>query len=370
MVVGQTYAFRVDASVEIGSGHVMRCLTLADALMVQGAAACFFITRPHTGHMDAVITARGYSVVSLDLPDAVTDYGAHPAPPAHAHWLGGDWPGDAAQTARALHDVDAGWLIMDHYALDATWQDIGVCGQTRLYVLDDLADRPHLADGLMDHVAGRQAADYDPLVSSVCVRHVGLEFALLRPEFAALRSQALARRDTDRVARILVTMGGVDKDNITGAVLDALAQVQDIAGIAVDVVMGVTAPHLACVCAQAAAMPFDVTVHVAIMDMAQKMVEADLAIGAIGATSWERFCLGLPTVSVAIAENQKPLANTLARQTLTYLLPPDDLKVWVSTFQDVLADGPGRKAMGLRCAQHVDGGGAPRVAQYLTQTPS
>ena len=134
---------------------------------------------------------------------------------------------------------------------------------------------------------------------------------LLRPEFARLREESLQRRRSPRLQRLLVSMGGVDKDNVTGKVLDALRDCPLPDDAEIEVVMGSNAPWLESVRAQAAAMPWPTGVRVDIPDMARRMVEADLAIGAAGSTSWERCCLGLPTLMVVLAENQRLIAKAL-----------------------------------------------------------
>ena len=112
--------FRVDSGLEIGTGHLMRCLTLADALRVKAVEAVF-VTREHHGHVIPAISDRGHLAVVLP-GNTGQPYGDHPSPPAHARWLEADWCVDAAATRAVLKDTGADWLVMDHYALDRTWQ--------------------------------------------------------------------------------------------------------------------------------------------------------------------------------------------------------------------------------------------------------
>lgn len=302
-------AFRTDASVQIGTGHVMRCLTLADALREQGAE-CLFICRPHTGHLMDLIVQRGHGTRSLPALDAT--HSPQAAGPAHAHWLGTDWASDADDTHQALDAAPVDWLVVDHYAIDATWEQALRPACRRLMVIDDLADRPHDCDLLLDQNLGQTAEDYACLIPNNTPTLIGPQYALLRPEFAQLRAESLARRNSPQLKRLLITMGGVDKDNATGRVLDALNTSALPPDLEITVVMGPHAPWLQQVQTQARQMHCPTQVLVGVSDMARLMADSDLAIGAAGSTSWERCCLGLPTVQLVLAENQKEAANALA----------------------------------------------------------
>jgi UDP-2,4-diacetamido-2,4,6-trideoxy-beta-L-altropyranose hydrolase len=196
------------------------------------------------------------------------------------------------------------WLVVDHYALDMHWETElhGLYG--KLLVIDDLADRAHSCDLLLDQNLGRQASDYAHFVPMHCTVLAGPQYALLRPEFAALREYSLKRREAPVLKRLLITMGGVDQPNATGQVLEALKASSLLEACHITVVMGSQAPWLSQVREVAANMPWPTEVRVDINDMAQVMAESDLAIGAAGGTSWERCCLGLPTLMVVLAENQ------------------------------------------------------------------
>src|SRR5690606_18584980 len=132
---------------------------------------------------------------------------------AHAAWLGCSWQEDAIQTAEVLEELRPEWLIADHYAIDARWHAEVAPYHGKLLVIDDLADRRHLSDVLIDQTYARDPEDYRHCVSQTCRLLCGSQYALLRPEFAMLREQSLQRRMTPRMDQLLVTMGGVDKDN-------------------------------------------------------------------------------------------------------------------------------------------------------------
>lgn len=307
-----TILFRVDASLDIGTGHVMRCLTLADVLRERGAD-CRFVCREQPGNLLQLIRERGYTTHGL-----LVDCGESPAGedvngphPSHADWLGTDWKCDAEQTRAAVGESAVEWLVVDHYALDRRWESTmrPVC--RRLMVIDDLADRVHDCDLLLDQNLGRKPKDYAELVPGECELLVGPKYALLRPEFAALRKYSLRRRATPRLKRLLISLGGVDKDNVTGEVLDALNGCRLPEDCRITVVMGPHAPWLEQVKSTAGRMPWDTEVLVGVRNMAELMANSDLAIGAGGSTSWERCCLGLPSLILVLAENQRSIAMAL-----------------------------------------------------------
>jgi UDP-2,4-diacetamido-2,4,6-trideoxy-beta-L-altropyranose hydrolase len=301
-------AFRTDASLKIGSGHVMRCLTLADALKAHGAD-CHFISRAHPGHLLEVIEQRGHKVHRLAAPLSHVEKAKAPA---HAAWLGSTWQTDAADTAAMLADLQPDWLVVDHYALDQRWEEVLAPHCRKILVIDDLADRSHRCDLLLDQNLGRQPLDYAGLVPTHCQVLTGPHFALLRPEFAALRPYSLQRRQAQPALRqLLISMGGVDQPNATGQVLQALKTCALPADCRITVVMGLTTPWLQNVQELARQMPWLTEVVVNVSDMAQRMADSDLAIGAAGSTSWERCCLGLPTLMVVLAENQRYIAAAL-----------------------------------------------------------
>ena len=318
-----TIVFRVDASLHIGTGHVMRCLTLADALR-EGHARCVFISRAHSGNLLELIRQRGHEVRALPSPDdaALPTLPAAEASPAHAAWLGCTWEADAEQTLAACGPQPADWLVVDHYALDERWERRLRPACRQIMVIDDLADRPHHADMLLDQNLGRTARDYTGLIPSNTTTLIGPKYALLRPEFFQMRAASLSRRAQPQLKTLLITLGGVDVDNATSRVLQALSTVTSLREMSVIVVMGPHAPWLAQVEAQAATMPCPTRVLVGVNDMAQLMAQCDLAIGAAGSTSWERCCMGLPTIQLVLADNQNGAAAALAKKKAALTLPP------------------------------------------------
>lgn len=316
--------FRTDASLQIGTGHVMRCLTLADALAARGTQ-CQFICRAHEGNLIEFICGKGYEVHSLPAGaiagESSTGFNAYAPDLTHSHWLGATQGQDAEACASILATQHPDWLIVDHYGLDACWEHSLAPHYRKLMVIDDLADRPHSCDLLLDQNLGRKPQDYGALVPAHCQLLIGPHFALLRPEFSAVRPYSLQRRDAQPTLRhLLITMGGVDQPNATGHVLQALKTCFLPQESRITVVMGLTAPWLQDVRELAAQMPWPTEVVINVNNMAQRMADSDLAIGAAGSTSWERSCLGLPTLIVVLAKNQQSGAQALEAEHAARLI--------------------------------------------------
>ena len=292
-------AFRADASPEIGSGHLMRCVTLANALAGRGAMVTF-LTRLGAAPLLETVRAKGYAVriLSDDPPKSAPS----PDGTAHDHWLPVAMARDAEQSAAILGEIGPlDSLVVDHYALDHRWEKHLRPHAGRILVIDDLADRRHDCDILLDQnlVEGFETR-YDGLVPAWCRKLLGPAYALIGQEFRAARS-TLRRRD-GVVRRILVFLGGADPSNETSKALRAIEALRRH-DIAVDVVLGAMSPHIDVVRAQIATMP-NTTLHVQVPNMAELMVAADLAIAAGGSATWERCCVGLPTIAMALADNQ------------------------------------------------------------------
>lgn len=359
-------AFRVDASIDMGTGHVMRCLTLADELSRLGSE-CLFITRARYGNMEDVIRERGYELFQLSQVQEA--FQPRKDDVAHAHWLGTSWEKDSEETRAAMANFRPDWLIVDHYGIDARWHVALRDEVGEIMVIDDLADRPHDCSLLLDQNLGRQTEDYSNLVPDHCTIFVGPKYALLRPEFAALREYSLQRRKNAKVHQLLITMGGVDQHNATGRVLTALSECQLPIDCRIILVMGSNAPWLEVVQQQAEALRWHVEVLVNIKDMAQRMADSDLAIGAAGATSWERCCLGLPTLLVVLADNQKDAADHLNKTGITSPLELDEtLDITLKNFiSDVFSGSSLLDSMTENACHITRGEGCQWVVKKITR---
>lgn len=353
-------AFRVDASLQIGSGHVMRCLTLANALRERGEDCCF-VTRLHTGNLVDLITQQGHRVAALptgraDLPVRHGDYTA---------WLGMSWQDDAAQTASYLVEDTPDWLIVDHYALDHRWQARLRASCARLMVIDDLADRAHDCNLLLDQNLGRTPESYSGLTGADTIVLAGQAYALLRPDFVAWRDRSLARRVSARCETVMITMGGVDRDGVGGQVLEVLNELPTTEDLRVIVVTSARSPRFDQLRSQANISRWPVEILVDVDNMAELMARSDLAIGAAGGTAWERCVLGLPSIVLAIADNQKPGAAALKNAGAAWVA--SGMTDVSELMQFILSDeGPAQlRHVSATAARLTDGEGVSRVIRAM-----
>lgn len=302
-------AVRVDASDQIGTGHFMRCLTLADALKQRGAQIRF-VSRHLPEHLRSMLAAQGHEYALLDSVqnNVVLDE------LAHAHWLGVSQAQDATDSIQVLSDQTWDWLIIDHYALDARWESALRLAAKQIMVVDDIADRQHDCDVLLDqNFYSDMGIRYIGKVPAQCRLLLGPRYALLRDEFRLLHEQIKPRNGP--VKRILIFFGGMDADNYTGRALKVLGNI-GISDLHVDVVIGAQHPfreQLEFTCAE-----HGFFCHVQTKWMAELMTAADLAIGAGGSATWERCCLGLPTLTICVADNQHKQIADAASEGLLY----------------------------------------------------
>lgn len=297
-------SFRVDASSVIGTGHLMRCLALARELQACGAR-CRFISREHPGHGLERVRAQGFEAIGLPMPA----HGAEPDAdgPPHSAWLGAPWGLDAEQTREALQGRRSDWLIVDHYGIDARWESALRGSADRLMVIDDLADRSHDADLLLDqNLTTNAEARYRALVPPGCRLRLGPAHVLLRPEFDGV----VPHVHKGAVNRVFVYFGGNDRFNLAGQALAALRRLPQLQA---DIVLGGDHPHRGAVHAAAAGQT-QVQVLDTTDDMLGLMARADLALGVCGMAAWERCAVGLPSLVCINAENQR--ADSLALQAL------------------------------------------------------
>jgi len=305
---------RCDASLSIGSGHVMRCRTLARELQRRGAAITF-LCRRQSGDLIGLLEQE-FAVLALPEQPLASCEGLE-GRALYSAWLGCSQAKDAADCLQALATTagiaGATWVVVDHYGLGASWEAQlldGLAGVPipRLLVIDDLADRPHQADLLLDQNFFGEITEqrYQGLLPAHCRQLLGPHYALLGPEYFQLHPLVPTRTE---LRRVLVFFGGVDAANLTGQAIEAL-MAPELAHLAVDVVLGLQSPHRAAVQALVAQRP-GTTLHEPLPSLAGLIARADLALGAGGATTWERACLGLPSLVVSVAANQRPFAEAL-----------------------------------------------------------
>ena len=337
--------FRTDASINIGTGHVMRCLTLADELRQKGTDISF-ICREEPGNLTSYIENRGYKVHQL--------------------------PGEInIETDRKLtkeilskYESKSDWLIIDHYDIDISYESSLRDHVKKIMVIDDLANREHDCDLLLDQNYSKNENRYNGLVPENCIQLLGPEYAILRPQFQKARAN-LRERDGG-VNRILVFMGGVDSKDITSKALRAIHML-DRSDIVVDVVIGNLNPYHDEIKILTSKIP-NTSCHHNVENMAELMASADLSIGACGITTWERCCAGLPTIAIILAENQKNISESLDKKGALINLgwyhnvTENNIKEVV----EGLIDNPQKVAsMSDKSRRLVDGEGVNRVCDAM-----
>jgi UDP-2,4-diacetamido-2,4,6-trideoxy-beta-L-altropyranose hydrolase len=355
------FVFRADASPRIGTGHIMRCITLASELRRRGAE-CRFFCRLLDRNMLQRIQGEGFEAVALpDLIEAETWKGIEP-------WLYVPWQIDAEQTINALAGSKPDWLVVDHYGLDAQWEKAlrPLCG--RIMAIDDLADRQHDIDLLLDqNLVANLDKRYIGKLPEQVITLLGPRYALLQDDYAGLHMNVKPR--TDNVRRILVYFGGADTADLTGRTIRVILGLRRN-DIQVDIVGNSNNPFYESWQALAQAYG-NLTLHESLESLAPIMTKADLAVGASGATSWERLCLGLPALVITLADNQRPIAKELHQKGLVKWIghfdSVSDAEIAVALRKTLEKPLPPRWSR--KCLAIVDGLGTRRVASVLLLQP-
>lgn len=333
---------RTDANLAIGTGHLARCLTLADALAERGWIITFAV-RTMPAPLRADLEQRGHFLVRI--PDDMT----MDEEPAYL----------AAVIDRAPPQV----TIVDHYGITAKWHRAARAWSERVMAIDDQAIKPLDVDLLLNQNLGEQASSYDALLPASCKRLIGPAYALLRPQFRSARGSS--PRIRKRIKRIHIFLSGGDQSDATATAARAVAHL----GIACDVVIGAAYPYAGRLRSWAASEP-SVALHQNVADMASLMQRADLAIGAPSSASWERCCLGLPAILVTLADNQVRAGKALAAAGAAI-----DLGWYSEVTQERLAsevaalqaDHERLAALSQAAAVITDGCGAERVSDEVDQ---
>jgi UDP-2,4-diacetamido-2,4,6-trideoxy-beta-L-altropyranose hydrolase len=357
----QRVAIRVDASTQMGMGHLTRCMSLANELAGNGNKV-FFLLRSYAAALASLIEADGHTVVLLTDPGPSYERGVTGA----GLWLPTTWQRDAEQTLEAINQIgNVGWLIVDHYALDARWERTQHRRDLRILAIDDLADRSHDCDILLDqNLVLDMETRYRRHVPATCEQLLGPRYALLRAEFADARKSMAVR--SGEVRRVLVCYGGSDPSNETAKALAAIKRLPTTS-FAVDVVIGLSNPHGDLVSKLCFELP-RAEMHRGVDNMAELMSRADLAIGAGGVMSWERCCLGVPTIAIDIAANQIGALTALASAgAVVYLGAAASVSeaLMAGSIRSLVADPAQMRAMGERARALVDGQGGSRVCAAM-----
>lgn len=354
--------FRVDSSQKIGSGHLMRCLTLAKALKAKGTSVCF-ISREHEGHLCELIEQQNFQIFRLPkvLDKEVIENGN-----PYLSWLECSWEEDANNTIGAIEawGTQPDWLIVDHYALDIKWEQRLRKYAKNIMIIDDLFRSIHDCDLLLNQnlLDGNQRR-YVELVPFHCSLLLGPKYALLQQYYRNLRSKVSLK--IGPIKRILIFFGWVDRYNVTGRVLSALLNL-DIRTIQIDIVMGASSPYLAEMSKKINGRE-NITLYTNMPTLALLLMKADLAIGAGGTTSWERLCLGVPTLLISIANNQCDIARSLDGLGLVIWLGDQNAvsEKFIEVSVKSLIEKGLNEVWSQNCRNVVDGEGARRVCAAL-----
>jgi len=296
--------FRVDSGFNIGSGHLMRCITLANNLKKHIELECTFITRDNNGNFNDIIIRNGFNVLLLDGPELNENI------ENYSEWLGTSQVNDAVQTLAVLKNNDVekiDILVVDHYALDLQWEGTFRSITNKLVVIDDLANREHCCDILLDqNIAPNYLTRYDKLTPLNSKKFLGIAYCLLREDFLFAKVSIKAR---DKLCNIVIFFGGVDKDNATLQLLYSLHEKLDLF-VSVRVIVGKSNPFKYQI--KEFCNKYNNCYYLEqVSNMAEVFCKSDLAIGAGGATTGERIYLGLPSIVFSLADNQFEVSKYL-----------------------------------------------------------
>jgi len=352
--------FRADASPRIGTGHVRRCHSLATALAQQGAAVTFAASAPASEAPDERLFAPFELLTLASAPESVP---ADPLDPPHAAWLPGGWQADAAQCIAQLQGRKVAAVVVDHYAIDARWHaQVAQALGCRIVAIDDLADRALAADLIVDQ---NFAPDHEAKYAAVNLRASpvlgGPAYAMLDPCFTDAPHNPAA----DPVFSIGIFMGGADAPNLSERAWQGLREMAGFTG-GIEIAATRANPHLPRLAALAAG-DAATTLSVDAANLAAFFGRHELHVGAGGSATWERCCLGAPTLAVIAAENQRSVLLPLAQADVFTLVAqelPDAPAIGRAT--RALIDSPAvRRRQSQRARALVDGHGCARIADRI-----
>lgn len=357
--------FRVDASSLIGSGHVIRCLTLAKELKKQGHQ-CKFICRDHKYNLIKKIKKENFKVFKLpNLKNLNKKFKLDDRTSIYSKFLGINWREDAKQTIEVLkEEKKIDWLVIDHYGLDLKWEKKLRKFTEKIMVIDDLANRNHDCDLLLDqNLTENYKSRYKNFLNKNCNLLLGPQYSLLQKQYRDLHQQATIR--TGKPKKILIFFGATDERNITGLIIESFYKLNK-KDIFLNVVIGSSNSQKEKIIEKYKSNK-NIKFYSDLDSLANLMLDADLAFGACGTSSWERCCLGLPSISITIAENQISIAKELNRRGLTFWLG-DHYNVTKKQVYDFLKIfiNKNLERMSRECKLVTDGYGALKVAASLT----
>ena len=370
--------FRCDASLEIGTGHVMRCRALSKALR-QRDVESVFICRSQDGDLLELLESEYKVLVLSEIPENRKNSfinALEVEKSIYGSWLGCTEIEDANETLELISNaqlMNVRHIVVDHYGLGRQWEQKVVEELTvmfglkpKLLAIDDLANREHCADILLDanRLDPAELNPYKYLLGLGANHLLGPGYALLDAIYPALQPLSPIR---SQLSRVMIFFGGVDKENYTRSALSALSEARFL-HVAVDVVLGKTAIHYLEIKELALQRP-NTNFHCGLPALAGIILRADLAIGGAGTNSWERACLGLPSLAIAVADNQRQGAHALAkRNAVRYIELGSSSNAADAIFDGLvkIQESPVQlQEMSNACLSIGDGKGIERVTRAL-----
>ncbi len=287
----------------MGIGHLVRCLTLADAFTERGLV-CHFLCKDHPGMAKNLIERKGHIFYILKLDDSFEGGSKY------ENWIGSSQKKDASLCLRYMNNQSVSILVVDHYGLDQYWESRLAPYVGYIIAIDDLVNRAHYCDVLVDATYGRIGEDYNNLCGEKTKLLMGSEYCFLRAGFSQLREQAKNKRErTTCITRILINFGGTDPQGYGVTTLNIL--INNNIKVDIDIVVGSSCLSLSEL-ENISNNNKNIALHVDTEEVALIMYQSDFTIGSLGGSSWERCCLGLPSLTVMAAGNQQCIAEVLA----------------------------------------------------------
>lgn len=331
-MVAPKIIFRCDGSSKIGSGHVMRCLSLGHYFSQKNADITFWVSEE---------TIQTIPLLS-ESPFKIT-----------------------SNQPKEQYD----WLIVDHYGLDREFETQCRSLASKIMVIDDLADREHDCDILLDQTLGRKESDYQSLISQHTKQLLGPDFAILKTSFTDARKNL--DRSFDKPNKILICFGGVNPKQASEKTIKWLSQYNhkqlDIA-ITVGGNEKTAQPILEAIKQAEKVSNHQFTLYQNAQNMPELMAKSDLAIGAGGTMSWERCCMKLPSLAMELADNQTLiLQNLSAAKALKFigLIEDIDFKVFITTFKELIENTNALKIMSENAGEICDGSSDKRILKEM-----
>ena len=356
--------FRSDASDTIGTGHVVRCLTLAKGLRKLGKK-CKFICRDHDGNLIHKIKQDGFEVKVISSKKKLTfNKNEDNSLPFHANWLGASWEDDAEETLKLIHKEEVELIVVDHYSLDSRWEKKLRPNSKKIMVIDDLADRSHDCDILLDqNLIKNYKSRYDNLIPIKCTALLGPKYALLQDEYERLHKHSKPR--IKNIKRILIFFGGSDQNNLTGLTLSIFLKLNR-PDIKLDIVLDSRSKYKNEIKAMIKQRSH-ISIYNDLPTLAYLMHKADLSVGAGGSTTWERCCLGLPSILIVTGLNQEKIAASMKSNGVALILKPNiDLeKNILEALRYILEDKDLHYQMSKKAFSICDGKGINRVIKKM-----